>query len=115
VSEQSESSVPGREQRGRVQGWLVSVRVSQEPIDVLAFGSGMGPHPDEVKIIAPAGSVILFNSADLWQSGTLNYSPEPRLAVTAGFTPGSLAARSRDTSSAHASDTASSAASASNR
>jgi hypothetical protein len=89
--------------------------VSQEPIDVLAFGSGMGPHPDEVKIIAPAGSVILFNSADLWQSGTLNYSPEPRLAVTAGFTPGSLAARSRDTSSAHASDTASSAASASNR
>jgi ectoine hydroxylase-related dioxygenase (phytanoyl-CoA dioxygenase family) len=43
-----------------------SHRVSQEPIDVLAFGSGMGPHPDEVKIIAPAGSVILFNSADLW-------------------------------------------------
>jgi ectoine hydroxylase-related dioxygenase (phytanoyl-CoA dioxygenase family) len=55
---------------------------------MLAFGSGMGPHPDEVKIIAPAGSVIMFNSADLWHSGTLNYSPAPRLAVTAGFNPG---------------------------
>jgi ectoine hydroxylase-related dioxygenase (phytanoyl-CoA dioxygenase family) len=51
-----------------------SHRVSQPPTDVLAFGSGMGPHPDEVKIVAPAGSVILFNSADLWHSGTLNYS-----------------------------------------
>lgn len=59
------------------------------PTDVLAFRSGMGPHPDEVKIVAPAGSVILFNSADLWHSGTLNYSPAPRLAVTAAFSPGS--------------------------
>ncbi len=65
-----------------------SHKVSQPPIDALAFGSGMGPHPDEVKIVAPAGSVILFNSADLWHSGTFNYSPEPRLAVTAGFAPG---------------------------
>ena len=65
-----------------------SHRVSKPPIDMLAFGSGMGPHPDEVKIVAPAGSVIMFNSADLWHSGTLNYSPAPRLAVTAGFSPG---------------------------
>ena len=65
-----------------------SHRVSQPPIDMLAFGSGMGPHPDEVKIVAPAGSVIMFNSADLWHSGTFNYSPKPRLAVTAGFAPG---------------------------
>jgi ectoine hydroxylase-related dioxygenase (phytanoyl-CoA dioxygenase family) len=50
---------------------------------------GDGPAPHEVKIVAPAGSVILFNSADLWHSGTLNYSPAPRLAVTAGFGPGS--------------------------
>lgn len=64
-----------------------SHRVSQPPIDMLAFGSGMGPHPDEVKILAPAGSVILFNSASLWHSGTFNYSPAPRLAVTAGFSP----------------------------
>ncbi|MGE5134488.1 MAG: hypothetical protein ACM32E_16490 [Gemmatimonadota bacterium] len=33
----------------------------------------------------PAGSLILFNGADLWHSGTLNYSPAPRLALTAGF------------------------------
>jgi ectoine hydroxylase-related dioxygenase (phytanoyl-CoA dioxygenase family) len=64
-----------------------SHRVSTPPIDMQAFGSGMGPHPDEVKIVAPAGSVILFNSADLWHSGTFNYSPAPRLAVTAGFGP----------------------------
>jgi ectoine hydroxylase-related dioxygenase (phytanoyl-CoA dioxygenase family) len=65
-----------------------SHRVSEPPIDMLAFGSGMGPHPDEVKIVAPAGSVIMFNSADLWHSGTFNYSPAPRLAVTVGFSPG---------------------------
>jgi hypothetical protein len=64
-----------------------SHRVSQPPIDMSAFGSGMGPHPDEVKVVAPAGSVILFNSADLWHSGTFNYSPTPRLALTAGFAP----------------------------
>ena len=64
-----------------------SHRISDPPIDMLAFGSGMGPHPDEVKIVAPAGSVIMFNSADLWHSGTFNYSPAPRLAVTAGFSP----------------------------
>jgi phytanoyl-CoA dioxygenase PhyH len=66
-----------------------SHRVSEPPIDMLAFGSGMGPHPDEVKIVAPAGSVIMFNSADLSHSGTFNYSPAPRLAVTVGFNPDS--------------------------
>jgi Phytanoyl-CoA dioxygenase (PhyH) len=64
-----------------------SHRVDERPYEVLAFGSGMGPHPAEVRFVAPAGSVILFNSADLWHSGTFNYSPEPRLAVTAGFSP----------------------------
>jgi ectoine hydroxylase-related dioxygenase (phytanoyl-CoA dioxygenase family) len=65
-----------------------SHRVNKPPIDPLAFGSGMGPHPDEVRIVAPAGSVIMFSSADLWHSGTFNYSPAPRFAVTAGFDPG---------------------------
>ena len=73
----------------------------EPPIDMLAFGSGMGPHPGEVKIVAPAGSAVIFNSADLWHSGTFNYSPAPRLAVTAGFDPGgsrpiSLSACNRD-------------------
>ena len=33
-------------------------------------------------------SLILFNNASLWHSGTLNYSPALRLAVTTGITPG---------------------------
>ena len=64
-----------------------SHKVSEPPIDILAFGSGMGPHPDEVKMVAPAGSLIMFNSADLWHSGTFNYSPIPHLAVTTGLGP----------------------------
>ena len=63
--------------------------VSEPPIDTEhGYATGMGPHPDEVKIIAPAGSVILFNSPDLWHSGTFNYTPAARLALTASFAPG---------------------------
>jgi hypothetical protein len=36
-----------------------------------------------VKLVTPARSLILFNSASLWHSGTLNYSLGLRLAVTA--------------------------------
>lgn len=51
---------------------------SEPPIDIKhGYGTAMGPHPDEVKIIAPAGSVIFFNSPDLWHSGTFNYTPPP--------------------------------------
>ncbi len=65
-----------------------SHRRSEPPIDMQhGYATGMGPHPDEVKIIAPAGSVILFNSADLWHSGTFNYTPSARLALTAHFAP----------------------------
>lgn len=59
-----------------------SHRVDQNPADALPLGCEMGPHPAEVKIVAPAGSLILFNNADLWHSGTFNYSPAARLAVT---------------------------------
>jgi len=62
-----------------------SHRVDRSPVDDLAYGSETGPHPAEVKLVAPAGSVILFNNADLWHSGTFNYSPAPRLAVTAAL------------------------------
>jgi ectoine hydroxylase-related dioxygenase (phytanoyl-CoA dioxygenase family) len=63
--------------------------VSEPPIDIEhGYATGMGPHPDEVKIIAPAGSVIFFNSPDLWHSGTFNYTPAARLALTATFAPG---------------------------
>ena len=62
-----------------------SHRVAQNPADALPLGCEMGPHPAEVKVVAPAGSVILFNGADLWHSGTFNYGPAPRLAVTAAL------------------------------
>ncbi len=63
-----------------------SHRANRDPVGDMVW-PGMGPHPDEVKLIAPAGSLILFNSASLWHSGTLNYSPVPRLAVTAYLGP----------------------------
>ena len=64
-----------------------SHRMSGSPVDALSLGFEMGPHLDEVKMVAPAGSLILFNAADIWHSGTFNYSPGPRLAVTANFDP----------------------------
>jgi len=62
-----------------------SHHIDQNPVDALPLGCQMGPHPAEVRIVAPAGSVILFNGADLWHSGTFNYSQAPRLAVTAAL------------------------------
>ena len=64
-----------------------SHEVARDPSEAMEW-PGMGPHSDEVKLIAPAGSLILFNNASLWHSGTLNYSPALRLAVTTGITPG---------------------------
>jgi len=69
-----------------------SHRVDQNPADALPLGCEMGPHPDEVKVVAPPGSVVFFNGADLWHSGTFNYSPAPRLAVTAALLRGSAGA-----------------------
>jgi hypothetical protein len=66
-----------------------SHRRAEPPIDLEhGYATGMGPHPDEVKIIAPAGSVILFDAADLWHSGTFNYTPAARLALTVHIDPG---------------------------
>ncbi len=59
-----------------------SHRPAHGPADDMKF-PGMGPHPGKVKLVAPAGSLILFNSASRWHSGTLNHSLGPRLAVTA--------------------------------
>ncbi len=42
-------------------------------------------HPDEVKLIAPAGTVVVFNS-HLWHGGTLNRTSRPRRAVHSYFT-----------------------------
>jgi ectoine hydroxylase-related dioxygenase (phytanoyl-CoA dioxygenase family) len=42
-------------------------------------------HPDEVLLLAPAGTVVVFNS-HLWHGGTLNNSPRPRRALHSYFT-----------------------------
>ena len=43
------------------------------------------PHPSEVQICAPAGSVMLFDSR-LWHSVAVNHSDEPRYAINVGYT-----------------------------
>jgi ectoine hydroxylase-related dioxygenase (phytanoyl-CoA dioxygenase family) len=43
------------------------------------------PHPNEVKILAPAGTVVIFNS-HTWHGGTLNTSENPRRALHSYFT-----------------------------
>ncbi|MGI8868869.1 MAG: phytanoyl-CoA dioxygenase family protein [Mycobacteriales bacterium] len=42
-------------------------------------------HPDEIQLIAPAGTVVVFNS-HLWHGGTRNHSDRPRRAVHSYFT-----------------------------
>ena len=42
-------------------------------------------HPGEVLLLAPAGTVVVFNS-HLWHSGTLNRSSRPRRALHAYLT-----------------------------
>ncbi len=42
-------------------------------------------HPDEVQLVAPAGTVVIFNS-HLWHGGTRNRSDRPRRALHSYFT-----------------------------
>lgn len=42
------------------------------------------PHPREVRVIAPAGSVMVFNS-HVWHSGTRNNSAAPRRVLHSAF------------------------------
>ncbi len=41
-------------------------------------------HPNEVKLLAPAGTVVIFNS-HVWHGGTLNASPNRRRAMHSYF------------------------------
>jgi ectoine hydroxylase-related dioxygenase (phytanoyl-CoA dioxygenase family) len=43
------------------------------------------PHPDEVYVLAPAGSVAIMN-AHAWHGGTANLTPRPRRALHAFYT-----------------------------
>jgi ectoine hydroxylase-related dioxygenase (phytanoyl-CoA dioxygenase family) len=42
------------------------------------------PHPDEVLLLAPAGTVVIFNS-HTWHGGTLNRTDKPRRAMHSYF------------------------------
>ncbi len=57
-------------------------RSGQHPKDVLT--DPKATHPDEVQLIAPAGTVIIFNS-HLWHGGTINHTPSPRYALHSYF------------------------------
>lgn len=62
--------VPGTHRSGRL------------PQDVLADPEA--PHPDEVLLEAPAGTVVVFNS-HVWHGGTMNRTTLPRRAVHSYF------------------------------
>jgi ectoine hydroxylase-related dioxygenase (phytanoyl-CoA dioxygenase family) len=50
-----------------------------------AMADPAAPHPDEVRLIAPAGTVVVFNS-HVWHGGTTNRSDRPRRALHSYFT-----------------------------
>ncbi len=54
----------------------------QMPEDVL--NDPLQPHPDEIILEAPAGTVIVFNS-HLWHGGTVNHTEQPRRAIHSYF------------------------------
>ncbi|QGN34894.1 phytanoyl-CoA dioxygenase family protein [Microlunatus sp. Gsoil 973] len=60
-----------------------SHRWGERPSDVMADPAD--EHPDQVQQLAPAGTVVIFNS-HLWHGGTLNRSTEPRRAMHSYFT-----------------------------
>ncbi len=60
-----------------------SNRSGTSPKDVMA--DPVQPHPDEVLLTAPAGTVVIFN-AHTWHGGTLNRTGQPRRAMHSYFT-----------------------------
>ena len=60
-----------------------SQRSGKTPRDVMADPSQ--PHPDEILLTAPAGTVVIFNS-HTWHGGTLNRTDYPRRAMHSYFT-----------------------------
>lgn len=62
-----------------VPGTHLQARLPQDTLE-----DPMAPHPDEVIIEAPAGSVVIFNS-HTWHGGTTNNTPNPRRAIHSYF------------------------------
>jgi ectoine hydroxylase-related dioxygenase (phytanoyl-CoA dioxygenase family) len=60
-----------------------SHRWGRKPSDLMADPAAA--HPDQVPLLAPAGTVVIFNS-HVWHGGTLNRSTAPRRALHSYFT-----------------------------
>lgn len=60
-----------------------SHRLGKSPRDVM--NDRRAPHPGEVLLTAPAGTVVVFNS-HLWHGGTVNRTSRPRRAMHSYFT-----------------------------
>lgn len=60
-----------------------SHRWGKRPSDVM--DDPAADHVDQIQLIAPAGTVVIFNS-HLWHGGTLNRSTAPRRAMHSYFT-----------------------------
>ena len=60
-----------------------SQRSGKTPRDVMTDPAQ--PHPDEILLTAPAGTVVIFNS-HTWHGGTLNRTDHPRRAMHSYFT-----------------------------
>ena len=71
------------EQNGATRVVPGSNRSGQHPKD--ALDDPTAPHPDEVILTAPAGTVVVFNS-HTWHGGTLNQTTEPRYGLHAYYT-----------------------------
>jgi len=59
-----------------------SHRWGTKPQDVL--DDPLAPHPHEVLLLAPAGSIAVMN-AHMWHGGTANHTSSPRLAMHAFY------------------------------
>jgi ectoine hydroxylase-related dioxygenase (phytanoyl-CoA dioxygenase family) len=59
-----------------------SHRSGLAPADVMP--DPRAAHPEEIKLLAPAGTVVIFNS-HTWHGGTLNASSQPRRALHSYF------------------------------
>jgi ectoine hydroxylase-related dioxygenase (phytanoyl-CoA dioxygenase family) len=59
-----------------------SQRSGKTPRDVMPDPAQ--PHPDEILLTAPAGTVVIFNS-HTWHGGTLNRTDQPRRALHSYF------------------------------
>lgn len=55
-----------------------------EQLPEVALDDPHDPHPDEVRVLAPAGSLVVINS-HIWHSGTRNRSDSPRRGVFHAF------------------------------